>query len=55
MVDKCVHSIFLFFQVGKRIMEGSSLNKVISAVLESEDVYMRLEILIRRVCCIEKG
>lgn len=34
-----------FFQARKtRIMEDSSLNKVISAVLESEDVYTRPEI-----------
>ena len=45
-----------FFQARKtRIMGDSSLNKVISVVLESEDVYTRPEILMGRVCCIEKG
>lgn len=54
MADKCVHSIF-FFQVRKtRTMEDNSLNKVIYAVLESEDVYMRLEILIGRVAVLQR-
>ena len=39
-------------------MEDNSLNKVTSAMLEAEDVdvYTTLKILIiREVCCIEKG